>query len=78
MATKPPTLASHSRLVNSMAALLRNTIIKETMDFNEIAVHFDKMVRKHDGTRVLNQARRMYFEYLQAHRKQQFHKLYIS
>ncbi|EDW01481.1 uncharacterized protein LOC6560736 [Drosophila grimshawi] len=48
----------------------RNTIIKAAMDYNEIAMHFDKMVRKHDVTRVLNQARRMYFEYLQAHRKQ--------
>lgn len=48
----------------------RNTIIKASMDYNEIAMHFDKMVRKHDVTRVLNQARRMYIEYLQAHRKQ--------
>lgn len=48
----------------------RNTIIKAAMDYNEIAMHFDKMVRKHDVTRVLNQARRMYIEYLQAHRKQ--------
>ncbi|TDG50866.1 hypothetical protein AWZ03_002855 [Drosophila navojoa] len=47
----------------------RNTIIKSGMDYNEIAMHFDKMVRKHDVTRVLNQARRMYFEYLQAQRK---------
>lgn len=44
----------------------RNTIIKAAMDYNEIAMHFDKMVRKHDVTRVLNQARRMYSEYLQA------------
>ncbi|ALC41979.1 CG8155 [Drosophila busckii] len=48
----------------------RNTIIKAAMDYNEIAMHFDKMVRKHDVTRVLNQARRMYFEYLQAQRQQ--------
>lgn len=48
----------------------RNTIIKSAMDYNEIAMHFDKMVRKHDVTRVLNQARRMYFEYLQAQRTQ--------
>ncbi|KAH8275327.1 hypothetical protein KR026_005114 [Drosophila bipectinata] len=44
----------------------RNTIIKGAMDYNEIAMHFDKMVRKHDVTRVLNQARRMYIEYLKA------------
>ncbi|KAH8397216.1 hypothetical protein KR215_010710 [Drosophila sulfurigaster] len=48
----------------------RNTIIKAAMDYNEIAMHFDKMVRKHDVTRVLNQARRMYSEYLQAQRKE--------
>ncbi|KAL7736184.1 hypothetical protein ACLKA6_003729 [Drosophila palustris] len=47
----------------------RNTIIKAAMDYNEIAMHFDKMVRKHDVTRVLNQARRMYSEYLQAQPK---------
>ncbi|KAI8119146.1 TBC1 domain family member 25 [Lucilia cuprina] len=42
----------------------RNTIMKSNMDYNEIAMHFDKMVRKHDVTRVLNQARRMYIDYL--------------
>lgn len=42
----------------------RNTIMKSGMDYNEIAMHFDKMVRKHDVTRVLNQARRMYIDYL--------------
>lgn len=42
----------------------RNVIIKSNMDYNEIAMHFDKMVRKHDVTRVLNQARRMYIDYL--------------
>ncbi|XP_017491527.1 PREDICTED: uncharacterized protein LOC108379689, partial [Rhagoletis zephyria] len=42
----------------------RQTIMKSGMDYNEIAMHFDKMVRKHDVTRVLNQARRMYIDYL--------------
>lgn len=42
----------------------RNTIMKSNMDYNEIAMHFDKMVRKHDVTKVLNQARRMYIDYL--------------
>lgn len=45
----------------------RNTIIKTSMDYNEIAMHFDKMVRKHDVNRVLNQARRMYIDYLKSH-----------
>jgi len=44
----------------------RNTIMKAGMDYNEIAMHFDKMVRKHDVTRVLNQARRMFVDYLKA------------
>ncbi|XP_037949174.1 uncharacterized protein LOC119680435 [Teleopsis dalmanni] len=42
----------------------RNTVMKSGMDYNEIAMHFDKMVRKHNVTRVLNQARRMYIDYL--------------
>ncbi|XP_053962819.1 uncharacterized protein LOC128866257 [Anastrepha ludens] len=42
----------------------RQTIMKSGMDYNEIAMHFDKMVRKHDVIRVLNQARRMYIDYL--------------
>ncbi|XP_013098716.1 uncharacterized protein LOC106081365 [Stomoxys calcitrans] len=45
----------------------RNIIMKSNMDYNEIAMHFDKMVRKHDVTRVLNQARRMYIDYLKSH-----------
>lgn len=36
------------------------------MDYNEMAMHFDKMVRKHNVNRVLNQARRMYAEYLKS------------
>ncbi|KAL5287548.1 TBC1D25 family protein [Megaselia abdita] len=45
----------------------RNTIMKTSMDYNEIAMNFDKMVRKHDVNRVLNQARRMYIDYLKSH-----------
>lgn len=45
----------------------RNTIIQSSMDYNEIAMNFDKMVRKHDVNRVLNQARRMYVDYLKSH-----------
>lgn len=44
----------------------RNYVIKSNMDYNEMAMHFDKMVRKHNVTRVLNQARRMYSEYLKS------------
>lgn len=42
----------------------RNYVLKSGMDYNEMAMHFDKMVRKHNVTRVLNQARRMYCDYL--------------
>lgn len=42
----------------------RDIVMKSGMDYNEMAMHFDKMVRKHNVTRVLNQARRMYAEYL--------------
>lgn len=44
----------------------RNYVIKNNMDYNEMAMHFDKMVRKHNVVRVLNQARRMYAEYLKS------------
>lgn len=44
----------------------RNYVMKNAMDYNEIAMHFDKMVRKHNVVRVLNQARRMYADYLKA------------
>ncbi|XP_066255124.1 TBC1 domain family member 25 [Euwallacea similis] len=42
----------------------RDHIISKGMDYNEMAMHFDKMVRKHDVTRVLNQARQMYARYM--------------
>ncbi|KAL1512988.1 hypothetical protein ABEB36_002480 [Hypothenemus hampei] len=41
----------------------RDHIINRAMDYNEMAMHFDKMVRKHDVNRVLNQARQMYARY---------------
>lgn len=44
----------------------RNYVMKNNMDYNEMAMHFDKMVRKHNVNRVLNQARRMYAEYLKS------------
>nr|XP_023022018.1 TBC1 domain family member 25 isoform X1 [Leptinotarsa decemlineata]XP_023022019.1 TBC1 domain family member 25 isoform X2 [Leptinotarsa decemlineata] len=42
----------------------RDHIISKAMDYNEMAMHFDKMVRKHNVTRVLNQARQMYARYI--------------
>lgn len=42
----------------------RDQIITAGMDYNEMAMHFDKMVRKHNVTKVLNQARQMYKDYM--------------
>ncbi|KAG5898980.1 hypothetical protein JTB14_004699 [Gonioctena quinquepunctata] len=42
----------------------RDHIISTAMDYNEMAMHFDKMVRKHNVIRVLNQARQMYARYI--------------
>ncbi|ETN60785.1 TBC1 domain family [Anopheles darlingi] len=48
----------------------RDYIMKTGMDYNEMAMHFDKMVRKHNVTRVLNQARQMYAEYRRLYQQQ--------
>ncbi|XP_028148323.2 TBC1 domain family member 25 [Diabrotica virgifera virgifera] len=45
----------------------RDHIMGKAMDYNEMAMHFDKMVRKHNVTRVLNQARQMYARYMKQH-----------
>lgn len=47
----------------------RDAVMKSGMDYNEIAMHFDKMVRKHNVTRVLNQARLLYATYLKQHKQ---------
>jgi hypothetical protein len=43
----------------------RHVVMNNGMDYNEMAMHFDKMIRKHNVTRVLNQARQMFAAYLQ-------------
>lgn len=43
----------------------RDIVMNNHMDYNEMAMHFDKMIRKHNVTRVLNQARQMFAAYLQ-------------
>lgn len=42
----------------------RDFVMRSGLDYNEMAMHFDKMVRKHNVTRTLNQARHMYADYL--------------
>lgn len=45
----------------------RDYIVDNRMDYNEMAMHFDKMVRKHNVLKVLSQARRLYQDYLRYH-----------
>lgn len=45
----------------------RDYIMQNGMDYNEMAMHFDKMVRKHNVVKVLSQARRLYQDYLRYH-----------
>ncbi|KAL1466288.1 hypothetical protein MTO96_026781 [Rhipicephalus appendiculatus] len=42
----------------------RDVIMRNTMDYNELAMHFDKMVRRHNLQKVLHQTRALYTEYL--------------
>ena len=42
----------------------RDSIISRHLDANEIAMHFDRLVRKHSVERVLGQARTLYYRYL--------------
>ncbi|UYV61142.1 TBC1D25 [Cordylochernes scorpioides] len=42
----------------------RNTLLRSHMDYNEIAMYFDKLVRKHNVHQVLHQARTIFKEYL--------------
>lgn len=48
----------------------RDHIIRNGMDYNEMAMHFDKMVRKHNVTKVLDEARQMFASYLKQHSMQ--------
>lgn len=45
----------------------RDYIMQNNLDYNEMAMHFDKMVRKHNVNKVLSQARRLYQDYLRHH-----------
>ncbi|XP_037076236.1 LOW QUALITY PROTEIN: TBC1 domain family member 25-like [Pollicipes pollicipes] len=42
----------------------RDIILSRRLDYQEVAMLFDKMVRKHDVTRTLDQARKMFTDYL--------------
>ncbi|XP_022645760.1 TBC1 domain family member 25-like isoform X2 [Varroa destructor] len=42
----------------------RDTIIRSGMDYNELAMHFDKMIRKHNVHKVLHETRIRFEEYI--------------
>lgn len=44
----------------------RENILSQDMCYEEIAMHFDRLVRRHNANRVLHLARQMYTEYLRA------------
>ena len=44
----------------------RDHIMRNRLDYNDLAMHFDHMVRRHDVARVLNQAQALYAVYLRA------------
>ncbi|KAM4737976.1 TBC1 domain family member 25 [Anableps anableps] len=44
----------------------RDHIIKNNMDYNEIAMHFDRLVRRHNLSRVLQRAKALFADYLQS------------
>ncbi|CAL1544918.1 unnamed protein product [Lymnaea stagnalis] len=44
----------------------RDKIIQQGMCYEDIAMYFDRLVRRHDANRVLHHARHLYTEYLRA------------
>lgn len=50
----------------------RDYVMRNQMDYNEMAMHFDKMVRRHNVTKVLNQARQLFAGYLRTHSSSEY------
>ncbi|KAK2850791.1 hypothetical protein Q5P01_007067 [Channa striata] len=44
----------------------RDHIIKNSLDYNELAMHFDRLVRRHNLSRVLQRAKALFADYLQS------------
>ncbi|XP_064813028.1 TBC1 domain family member 25-like isoform X1 [Oncorhynchus masou masou] len=44
----------------------RDHIIKNSFDYNELAMHFDRLVRRHNLGRVLQRAKALFADYLQS------------
>ncbi|KAH9490643.1 hypothetical protein Btru_052212 [Bulinus truncatus] len=53
-------------LCYTLIAQHRGKIIQQGMCYEDIAMYFDKLVRRHDASRVLHSARQLYTEYLKA------------
>ncbi|XP_028923031.1 TBC1 domain family member 25 isoform X1 [Ornithorhynchus anatinus] len=44
----------------------RDHIMKNSMDYNELAMHFDRLVRKHNLSKILHRAKALFADYLQS------------
>ncbi|XP_064162577.1 TBC1 domain family member 25-like isoform X3 [Anguilla rostrata] len=44
----------------------RDHIVKNSLDYNELAMHFDRLVRRHNLARVLQRAKALFADYLQS------------
>lgn len=44
----------------------RDHIIKNSLDYNEMAMHFDRLVRRHNLSKVLQRAKALFADYLQS------------
>ncbi|XP_053705148.1 TBC1 domain family member 25 [Synchiropus splendidus] len=44
----------------------RDHIIKNSFDYNELAMHFDRLVRRHNLSRILQRAKALFADYLQS------------
>ncbi|XP_060108724.1 TBC1 domain family member 25 [Heteronotia binoei] len=44
----------------------RDYIIKNDMDYNELAMHFDRLVRRHNLNKILHRAKALFANYLQS------------
>uniref|UniRef100_A0A8C8RL80 TBC1 domain family member 25 n=1 Tax=Pelusios castaneus TaxID=367368 RepID=A0A8C8RL80_9SAUR len=44
----------------------RDHIMKNNMDYNELAMHFDRLVRRHNLAKVLHRAKALFADYLQS------------
>lgn len=44
----------------------RDHIMKNNMDYNELAMHFDRLVRRHNLAKILHRAKALFADYLQS------------